>query len=318
MANTQHRQIIILQNIPRYPKKICTRALLEKVNAQGIEASIRTIQRDLESMSGSGLFAIGADTSSKPIGWYLMKDSPEPDLSAMDINTAIAFELMRITVEDLLPKSTRNQIDPYFGMAKQLLSNRNNWHKKIAYTKRLPSNLPDIDDTDRDLLFEAIDTEMCISASIGHVNENQLIYKSAEVIHPLGLMVNEQRTYLVFTLYSGKKLFSAPLHRIKDVTILSQHISPPNDFDLDYYFNSDPLNRCYERSIKLVMEVSNALANYLHENPLGLEQEIITVDRERYRVSVVVDDTNQLRTKLRGFGSDAVILSPDKIRFQLS
>lgn len=317
MANTQHRQIIILQNIPRYPKKICTRELLEKVNAQGIEASIRTIQRDLESMSGSGLFAIGADVSSKPTGWYLMKDSPEPDLSAMDINTAIAFELMRITVEDLLPKSTRNHIDPYFGMAKQLLSNRNNWHKKIAYTKRLPSNLPDIDNADRDLLFEAIDTEMCVSASIGHVNENQLVYKFADVIHPLGLMVNEQRTYLVFTLYSGKKLFSAPFHRIKDVKILSNKVSPPNNFDLDYYVNSDPLNRCYERSITLVMEVNNALANYLHENPLGLEQDIVTISRNKYRVSAIVDDTNLLRTTLRGFGDDVVILEPEKMRFQM-
>jgi predicted DNA-binding transcriptional regulator YafY len=318
VASTQHRQMIILQYIPRYPKKICTRELLEKVSTQGIEASIRTIQRDLERLSGMGLFGIGADTSSKPIGWYLMKDSPEPDMSVMDINTAIAFELMRISVEDLLPKSTRNHIEPYFGIARQLLSNRNNWHKKIAYTQKLPSRLPDINESDRDLLFEAIDTEMCISASIGQVNENELVYKFADVIHPLGLMVNEQRTYLVFTLYGRKKLFSAPLHRIKDVKILSQKISPPENFNLDYYVNSDPLNRCYERAVNLELEVSNALANYLHENPLGADQAIETMERNKYRVSVIVDDTNQLRTTLRGFGKDVVIRKPDKIRFQLS
>jgi predicted DNA-binding transcriptional regulator YafY len=317
VANTQHRQIIILQNIPRYPKKICTRELLEKVNAQGIEASMRTIQRDLERMSGSGLFAIGADASSKPIGWYLMKDSPEPDLSVMDINTAIAFELMRISVEELLPRTTRQHIEPYFSLARQLLEGRNNWYKKIAYSRKPDTSLLDITEEDRDLLFEAIDKEMCISASIGHFNENQITYKFADVIHPLGLMVSERRTYLVFTLYAGKKIFSAPLHRIQQVSILPQKVLPPKNFDLEYYVNSDPLSRCYERSIQVVMEVSNSVANYLYENPLGYHQEIITLDRNRYRVSATVDDTDQLRSTLRSFGEGASIISPEKIKFQI-
>jgi predicted DNA-binding transcriptional regulator YafY len=317
MVTTQHRRMIILQNIPRYPKKISTRELLDKVSAQGIASNIRAIQRDLESISGTGLFAIGADTSSKPTGWYWVKDAAEPAMAVMDINTAIAFELMRISVEELLPRTTRRHIEPYFSLAKRLLEDRNNWHKKIAYSKKPATSLPDITEQDRDLLFEAIDKEMCISASIGHFNENQITYKFADVIHPLGLMVSERRTYLVFTLYAGKKIFSAPLHRIQQVSILQQKVLPPKNFDLEYYVNSDPLSRCFERSIQVVMEVSNSVANYLHENPLGSQQEIITIDRNRYRVSAVVDDTNQLRSTLRGFGEGASIISPEKIKFQI-
>lgn len=317
MVTTQHRRMIILQNIPRYPRKITTRELLERVREQGIASNMRAIQRDLEFMSGTGLFAIGADTSSKPTGWYWLKDSAELNTKVMDINTAIAFELMRLSVDDLLPPSTRKHIEPYFALATELLKGRNNWHRKIAYTKRPITQLPDISGHDRDLLFEAIDKGVCISAKIGHLTENQVSYKLAEVIHPLGLMVTEQRTYLVFTLFQGKKIFSTPLHRILDVTLLQQEILPPKNFDLEYYVNSDPLNRCYERSITLLMEVSNAIANYLHENPLGSQQDIVTIDRNRYRVTTVVDDTNQLRTTLRGFGNDAVILAPEKMRFQL-
>ncbi len=317
MVTTQHRRMIILQNIPRYPKKITTRELLERVSEQGIASNMRAIQRDLEFMSGTGLFAIGADTSSKPTGWYWLKDSAEPNTKVMDINTAIAFELMRLSVGELLPGTTRRHIEPYFLLATELLKGQSNWHKKIAYSKRPVSQLPDINDHDRELLFEAIDTGMCISASIGHLTENQIIFKFAEVIHPLGLMVNEQRTYLVFTLFKGKKIFSVPLHRIRDVTILQQTISPPKNFDLEYYVNSDPLNRCYQRSIELVMEVTNAVANYLYENPLGAHQHITTLEQNRYRVSVIVDDTNQLRTTLRSFGRGVDIISPEKMKFQI-
>jgi hypothetical protein len=317
MVTTQHRRMIILQNIPRYPKKITTRELLDRVGEQGIASNMRAIQRDLEFMSGTGLFAIGADTSSKPTGWYWLKDSAEPNTKVMDINTAIAFELMRLSVGELLPGTTRRHIEPYFLLATELLKGQSNWHKKFAYSKRPVSLLPDINDHDRELLFEAIDTGMCISASIGHLTENQITFKFAEVIHPLGLIVNEQRTYLVFTLFKGKKIFSAPLHRIRDVTILQQTISPPKNFDLEYYVNSDPLNRCYQRSIVLVMEVINAVANYLYENPLGAHQHITTLEQNRYRVSVIVDDTNQLRTTLRSFGRGVDIISPEKIRFQL-
>jgi len=317
VVDTQHRRMIILQNIPQYPRKITTRELLEKVTSQGISSNIRAIQRDLENISSTGLFAIGSDTSSKPIGWYRVKSAPEPTMAVMNINTAIAFEQMRISAVDLLPPSTRDHIEPYFCLARKLLDNRNNWHKKIAYSKKPSSHLPDINDVDRDLLLEAIDKEMCISASIGKMNENQVTYKFASVIHPLGLMVNEQLTYLVFTLHNGKKIFSAPLHRIQKIRILPQKISPPQNFDLNSYANSDPLKRCYQRNINLVMDVSNSIANYLHENPLGAHQEIKTINKHTYRVSVIVDDTNHLRTTLRGFGDDIAIQSPENIKYQV-
>lgn len=67
----------------------------------------------------------------------------------------------------------------------------------------------------------------------------------------------------------------------------------------------------------MVMEVSHVLANYLHENSLGLCQEVVTISRNKYRASVIVGDTNQLRTSLRSFGDDVVILALDKMRFQI-
>lgn len=65
------------------------------------------------------------------------------------------------------------------------------------------------------------------------------------------------------------------------------------------------------------MEVTNAVANYLYENPLGAHQHITTLEQNRYRVSVIVDDTNQLRTTLRSFGRGVDIISPEKMKFQI-
>ena len=317
MAETQLRRMIVLQNIPRYPKKISTRQLLERVMAQGVESNIRAIQRDLEHISATGLFGIGADTSSKPAGWYWVKDSGGLQFSIMDINTAIAFEQLRVSAKGLLPKSTQDDLAPYFLQAEKLLKHRKSWDKKIAFVSRVSVAPPDIEESDRDRLYEAIDDELCISASIGDLYKGELIFKFAELIQPLGLMVSESKTYLVLTIGRRKPLFCVPLYRIKGVALLKESVLPPEGFDLAKYVVSDPLKRRYQRNIALTMNVSAAVANFIYENPIARDQKVTAGGEGWFHFSATVDDTNQLRATLRGFGDEVKILSPERLRFQI-
>lgn len=314
MADTQLRRMLVLQNITRFPKKITTRELLERVEAQGIKTNIRAIQRDLDSICATGLFGVSADTSSKPAGWYWMRDSTGLQVSIMDLSAAIAFEQMRISTQHLLPKTTRNYIDPYFQQAEKLLNNRNNWYKKIAYSKRRTANLPDISEQDRESLYSAIDADLCISANIGNLFEGKLVYQFAEVIQPLGLMVNENRTFLVFLLFNRKRVFSVPLHRIKDVTVLNQKVVRPETFDLERYVKSDPLKCIYRKNIKLDLIISCAIANYLYENPLGCNQQIEPITANQFRLIVMLDDTDSLRATIRSFGTEIQVISPANLK----
>lgn len=314
MRDTQLRRLIILQSLPRYPKKISTRQLLDMLISQGINTNIRAVQRDLEFISSTGLFGIGADADTKPAGWFWIKEANGLQLAFMDVNTAIAFELMRVQSEKLLPKSVREHIEPCFNQAEQLLKSRPHWNQKIIHTKRSVSALPDIEPNDRDTIFEALDKGLCISASLGDFIENKISFKLVQLIHPLGLMVSEHRTFLVFTMFSAKKVFSAPLHRIKDVALLSQKSIPPSGFNLAQYANSDPLRRSYKRNIELCIEITAAIANYLTENPLAASQTITAIEKNVFRLNAILDDTDKLRTALRSFGNSVIVISPKNLQ----
>ena len=56
MADALLRRLMILQRLPEYPRKTSTRQLLSALQREGIACSIRTVQRDLEYLSSSGLF----------------------------------------------------------------------------------------------------------------------------------------------------------------------------------------------------------------------------------------------------------------------
>lgn len=51
MSDTLLRQWNILRLIPRQPGKISTREIKNKLQSQGFDVHIRTIQRDLEKLS---------------------------------------------------------------------------------------------------------------------------------------------------------------------------------------------------------------------------------------------------------------------------
>ena len=51
MSDTILRQMNMLQLIPRYPQKVTTANVRDALNDSGYEASLRTIQRDLQELS---------------------------------------------------------------------------------------------------------------------------------------------------------------------------------------------------------------------------------------------------------------------------
>jgi predicted DNA-binding transcriptional regulator YafY len=87
MSDTLLRHLLILQNLPEYPSKVTTRNLLDMLDREGIHATMRMVQRDLDSLSSMGIFGIDADKSSKPAGWYWLRNARKLQIPYMDINT---------------------------------------------------------------------------------------------------------------------------------------------------------------------------------------------------------------------------------------
>ena len=72
--NTAYRHLLLLQMIPRYPRKIDTATIERQLAQEGIVIHRRSIQRDLDSLSA--LFPLESDEREKPYGWSWSAESP--------------------------------------------------------------------------------------------------------------------------------------------------------------------------------------------------------------------------------------------------
>ncbi len=103
MSDTLLRQISMMELIPRYPAKTFTNEIKEKLSDLGYEATLRTIQRDLQELSR--LFPIISDERSQPFGWSWEKDAQGYESPAMDPVQALTFSLAAQYLEPLMPKA---------------------------------------------------------------------------------------------------------------------------------------------------------------------------------------------------------------------
>ena len=112
MSDTLLRQISMMGLIPRYPAKTFTNEIKGKLSDLGYEATLRTIQRDLQELSR--LFPIVSDERSQPFGWSWEKDAESYESPAMDPIQALTFSLAAQYLEPLMPKANFKRIETYF------------------------------------------------------------------------------------------------------------------------------------------------------------------------------------------------------------
>jgi predicted DNA-binding transcriptional regulator YafY len=76
MAENFLRYLMVLREIPRAPRRIDTETLAVRLESHGLRVSRRTLQRDLERLSGT--FPLVCADQSKPYGWSWV-DEPSRD-----------------------------------------------------------------------------------------------------------------------------------------------------------------------------------------------------------------------------------------------
>lgn len=69
------RYLMMLRHVPRQPHKIDAKTLQQRLYEQGIDISVRTIQRNLIELSE--VFPLTTDERSKPYGWSIAQSAPQ-------------------------------------------------------------------------------------------------------------------------------------------------------------------------------------------------------------------------------------------------
>lgn len=307
----------MMELIPRYPAKTFTNEIKDKLADLGYEATLRTIQRDLQELSR--VFPIVSDERSPPFGWSWKKDAKGYESPAMDPIQALTFSLAAQYLEPLMPKANFKKIEAFFDRAESVLtgnekSKLHKWRKRV---KVIPENIrfkePKINLEIRQKLYQAVYEGTQIKA-LYRKRGNTI--SDERHMHPLGIVVKGSMHYLICMMNEDpNEPRYLPLQRFERVELLDEASKEPKNFDLDQFIHKNNLGFAYSSDLYTFEAIfDKTMAFHLLETPLNDTQIIEELDGNRLKVKARIPDTLQFEQWLKSFGSDVEILKPKKLR----
>ena len=313
-AETVNRLLDLLDCIPREPAEISTTALREKLLTRGHDVTVRTVQRDLEHLSGK--FPLVDNEKGRTKYWSFLKSHAGLEVPHMSNATEITMLLVRDYLRAILPSAVLDQLAPYFSRAGSVLQGTRfeRWDKKAALIQRGPELTPSpIDSAVRETAFQALLDEVQFEAD--YLSRGETTAKRYR-ISPLGLVVRQGVFYLIGTLWEYTDVRQFALHRMTKPSLLDEPVQPNKDFSLQRYIK-DESGFAYVRSdqpIKLVALFSAETGEQFSEWQLAKDQRTTTEPDGRLRLEATVPDTEELRWWLQGFGEYVEVLEPASLR----
>lgn len=315
-SNSLYRQWQILSRLST-GKWMGTRELQETLEREGIEISLRTIQRDLNQISQR--FPIESN-KTVPQGWRWRSDAPIQSLPHMTSSQAVTFMMVEEHLKHLLPPSLVEEMNPWFDLARRSLSTQNNVRQWINRVRIVPANQPLIppivEKSAQQAIYEGLlqDKQIeCVYRVRGPLGEEKTY-----TLNPLALVQKGAIIYLICTRYDKTEVQTFALHRFRAAKVLDTRALHPVDFDIDKYIDSGALgfrvdfNKATENvELELYMHESDAL--YFSESQLSLDQSIVKISEDLYKVSANVPFTSQLVWWLRSFGKKLIRIEPIEV-----
>lgn len=309
------RYFEMLGNIPKEPNQISTPDLLAKLQDKGYKVDIRTVQRDLNKLSASGIFPFSSSEDTKPLCWFWPKETPRMQLPLMTADEAMSFKLVGQFLNPLLPLSVKSHLTDYFILADKILkaSPLANWVDKVRIISNNQTLLPaEINSTVLAVVYESLLKNLRFTATYCPRKDEIKTYE----VNPLGLMFKGSAVYLLATLWDYADIKQLALHRFSEAVLLDKDVFVPSGFSLDTYIAEGGFDypTIPEHTILLIIKISREIKKYLSETQLSVDQKITQLDASTYLLQATVKDTLQLRWWLRSFAADVEILEPLSLR----
>ncbi len=285
----------MLRRIPREPRRISTAELQNALVAEGLEVTVRTIQRDLEKLSA--VFPLRSEQESRSNHWFWTERGNGFEVPGMSPATALTFLLARDYLASLFPPATLGLLQPYFDRAQAGLESTqfHDWNKRVRAISRGPTLLPaKIDPNVQAVVYGALLEQRRFA--VDYKSREDRRRKRMEV-NPLGLVVRGGVSYLVCTLWGYDDVRHLALHRMSSAELLDAPAKTPAGFDLERYIEEEggfsyPLS---SKPIKLRVLFNKGAAAHLYETPLTPKQRLTERKDGRVLLEAEVLDTSELR-----------------------
>lgn len=318
--DTLQRQWQMLRMVPRHPRKISGRELTARLDSAGYVVTKRTVERDLQGLSG--FFPLVVDTRSIPYGWSWQRGATALDVPALNPTEALSFLMMRQFLEPLVPGSLLEQMTPYFGMAEQCLaaqgtkSPARRWMERVAIVPPWQPLLPAVISPD---VNAAVQEALLLGQQLQIRYQKRGERTAVDyVAHPLGLVQRGGVLYLVASLFDYPDIRLLVLHRMRKAEVLDELATRRADFDLNSYIEAGNLGFGQGKTIELQLRFSREAGAHLWDTPLSANQTIVEMPNGQLEVRAHVVDTLQLRWWLLGFADGVEVLSPPTLRAELA
>ncbi|MFB9868771.1 helix-turn-helix transcriptional regulator [Vreelandella sulfidaeris] len=311
--DTLFRYLTLLQLIPRYPGRISTPVLKEKLAERGFHIDTRSLQRDL-SQKLSTQFPIGCDDSRKPYRWYFDRDF-QCHLPALDVPSALTLVLAEEYLKGLLPPVVVGQLSAHFNDARQLLDGlaSNGLSKWARCVRAIPNGKALIPAELNEETWQTVAQALLEQKAI---DVNYLSRTSGKkrplTLHPQGIVSRHSATYLLAHVDGFEDLRQFALHRIKHATFSQRAWQARDDFDIDHYIQSGAFGYLQgPDDVILEAEIARPVAWLLQETPLSDQQTIEALpNSEWYHLTARVPDDQQTLWWIMGMSANVKVLAP--------
>jgi predicted DNA-binding transcriptional regulator YafY len=320
-VNSLYRQWQILSKLPT-GKWIGTRQLQEQLQREGIDISIRTIQRDLNQIASR--FPIESNKET-PQGWRWQEDAPIQSLPHMNSSQAVTFMMVEDHLKHLLPPSLLDEMRPWFDLARRSLSSEHNnvrqWINRVRIVPATqPLIPPAVDARAQQSIYEALlqDRQLRVTYKARAHQGEDTIY----TLNPLALVQRGAIIYLICTRHDKPDVRQFALHRFSHATVLESRSMHPVDFNIDRYLAAGALgftsyNQDTVEPIFIELLFHAKAGQTFFESRLSEDQTVEKLENGSVRVTATVPFTAQLVWWLRAYGRMLLNVKPEFLAEQI-
>ena len=294
----------LLRRIPRQGKVTASK-LQKQLHEAGLERGLRTVQRQLKSLSDH--FDIECDNRERPYGYRWKEQSKGFYVPRLSLQESLLLTLAEQYLRSILPARLMHSMEGFFTQARYDLK----YHDKHPPEQEWLSKVRIVDTTQpllppkiRDGVLEAVSNALYENKWLKLKYENADGKRGDYRVMPLGLAQQGPRLYLVCRFQDFDNERSLALHRIISAEVSTVSFDRPPKFDLKKYDDDGRFGFGEGERIRLTFRIQKPNGFHLLESPLSQDQEVKELDDE-YEITATVVDTEQLNWWLRGFG-DAV------------
>ena len=296
-----------LEMVRRIPKgrSVTAHELQQQMADAGFERDMRTIQRQLETLSE--FYEIDRDDTSKPYRYTWKERARGMSLPSLSAQESLLLTLAEQQLRSLLPARLLSSMHGFFVQAREQLDDPRGPVREKAWLQKVrvvSTSQPLLPPKVNAKVFEEVSNALYADVWLDVDYTNAAGKTAKHRVMPLGLAQQGPRMYLVcrFEGYDNER--SLALHRMRSAQATTFSFDRPTEFDLAKYDNDGRFGYGDGEHIRLQFRIEKAAGYHLLESPLSEDQQVKEVGDE-YEISATVVDTDMLDWWLRGFG-DAV------------